>query len=48
MWGQRHHNFIPGQTADAGEPFTFRWNGTEGAILPDNLSGTRTASGWPL
>jgi hypothetical protein len=34
---------------DAGEPDTReRLYGTEGAILPDNLSGTRTASNWPL
>ena len=35
-----------GQTIDAGE-FTFEVN-TEGAILPDNLSGTRTAPNGPL
>jgi len=34
---------------DAGEPEAlWRGIGTEGAILPDNLSGTRTASDWPL
>ncbi len=35
-----------GLAIDAGE-FTFEVN-TEGAILPDNLSGTRTASDGPL
>lgn len=35
-----------GQTIDAGE-FTPEVN-TEGAILPDNLSGTRTAPNGPL
>jgi hypothetical protein len=34
---------------DAGEPAARKCTtGTEGAILPDNLSGTRTASDWPL
>lgn len=33
---------------DAGEPGVFERIGTEGAILPDNLSGICTASSWPL
>ena len=35
-------------TVDAGEFDAERRANTEGAILPDNLSGTRTASNWPL
>jgi hypothetical protein len=35
-------------TVDAGEFDADGRANTEGAILPDNLSGTRTASNWPL
>jgi len=35
------------EMVDAGESVAQR-TGTEGAILPDNLSGTPTASSWPL
>jgi hypothetical protein len=33
---------------DAGEPGAAMRIGTEGAILPDTLSGICTASSWPL
>ena len=44
----KHTNPCGAATGESAADAYVRARDTEGAILPDNLSGTRTASDWPL